>query len=149
MTTLELHKFIKQNIAEQGSASSLSLTTLVLELAKHIPLVLHLNGEKIEESDNKTIYKLADHQEEIDAIIDSAVNSEECDICVSYNGMTVHFSHIEAYEDILTAYHIIDENKSLEVYLTKEEGLSEVIYIHGTAKFAAFSDDFNFDFLKK
>ena len=148
MTTIELKKFIKQCIEEQGSASSIELFRLVAELANHIPLVIHLNGESKSESTTKVSYKISDSQEEIDAIIDVALESEEADICVNFNGMTIHFSHIEVNDDILTGY-IVSANGSYELYLTKEPEQSELVFIRDVNAYMAFNNDFNNDFLHK
>lgn len=127
MTRTELNKFIQQNISEQGNASSIALTSLSIELIKHIPCTVHISNNKTE-SLNKTIYKITDDQNEINAIINSITKNEVSNVCVHDNGVTLHFSHIEVSDDIVTCYlTTFDGNYTL--LLSKEEGLSELSHV--------------------
>lgn len=124
MNRSELNKFIQQSISEQGNASSIALTQLAIELMKHIPCTVHISSDKVEDL-NKTTYKITDNQSEIDAIIDAATGNEVSSICMHNNGVTLHFSHIEVSDNIVTCYlTTFDGNYTL--LLSKEEGLSEL-----------------------
>lgn len=124
MNRSELNKFIQQSISEQGNASSIALTQLALELMKHVPCTVHISDVKTEDLD-KTTYKITDSQEEIDTIIDAVIGNEVSSICMHDNGVTLHFSHIEVSDDIVTCYlTTFDGNYTL--LLSKEEGLSEL-----------------------
>ena len=124
MTRNELNKFIQQSISEQGNASSIALTQLAIELMKHVPCTVHISNDKTEDLD-KTTYKIVDDQNEINAIIDAITGNEVSSICMHDNGITLHFSHIEVSDDIVTCYlTTFDGNYTL--LLSKEEGLSEL-----------------------
>lgn len=124
MNRSELNKFIQQSISEQGNASSIALTQLAIELMKHIPCAVHISSDKVEGL-NKTTYKITDNQSEIDAIIDAVTGNEVSSICMHDNGVTLHFSHIEVSDNIVTCYlTAFDGNYTL--LLSKEEGLSEL-----------------------
>lgn len=124
MNRSELNKFIQQSISEQGNASSIALTQLAVELMKHMPCTVHISDDKTEDLD-KTTYKITDSQEEIDTIIDAVIGNEVSSICVHDNGVTLHFSHIEVSDDIVTCYlTTFDGNYTL--LLSKEEGMSEL-----------------------
>lgn len=124
MNRSELQKFMRKNISEQGNASAMALTELAFELMKHVPCAVHISSEKVEDLD-KTIYKITDSQSEIDAIIDAVTENEVSSICMHDNGVTLHFSHIEVSDDIVTCYlTTFDGNYTL--VLSKEEGLSEL-----------------------
>lgn len=126
MTRNELNEFIQQNISEQGNASSIALTQLAIELMKHIPCVVHISNDKIEDLD-KTTYKIVDSQNEINTIIDAITGNEVSSICMHDNGVTLHFSHIEVTDDIIICYlTTFDGNYTL--LLSKEEGLSKLSY---------------------
>lgn len=126
MNRSELNKFIQQSISEQGNASSIALAQLAIELIKHIPCTAHISSDKVEDLD-KTTYKITDSQSEIDAIIDAVTGNEVSSICMHDNGVTLHFSHIEVSDDIVTCYlTTFDGNYTL--LLSKEEGLSELSY---------------------
>lgn len=124
MNRSELNKFIQQSISEQDNASSIALTQLALELMKHVPCTVHISDDKTEDLD-KTTYKITDSQKEIDTIIDAVIGNEVSSICMHDNGVTLHFSHIEVSDDIVTCYlTTFDGNYTL--LLSKEEGLSEL-----------------------
>ncbi len=124
MNRSELNKFIQQSISKQGNASSIALTQLAIELMKHIPCAVHISSDKVEDL-NKTTYKITDNQSEIDAIIDAVTGNEVSSICMHDNGVTLHFSHIEVSDNIVTCYlTTFDGNYTL--LLSKEEGLSEL-----------------------
>jgi hypothetical protein len=124
MTRNELNKFIRQNISEQGNAGSIALTQLAIELMKHVPCTVHISSDKTEDLD-KTTYKITDSQSEINTIIDAVTENEVSSICMRDNGVTLHFSHIEVSDDIITCYlTTFDGNYTL--LLSKEEGLSEL-----------------------
>lgn len=124
MNRSELNKFIQQSISEQGNASSIALTQLAIELMKHVPCTVHISDDKTEDLD-KTTYKITDSQEEIDTIIDVVIGNEVSSICMHDNGVTLHFSHIEVSDDIVTCYlTTFDGNYTL--LLSKEEGMSEL-----------------------
>lgn len=124
MNRSELNKFIQQCISEQGNASSIALTQLAIELMKHIPCTVHISSDKIEDLD-KTTYKITDNQSEIDAIINAVTGNEVSSICMHDNSITLHFSHIEVSDDIVTCYlTTFDGNYTL--LLSKEEGFSEL-----------------------
>ena len=124
MTRNELNRFIQRNISEQGNASSIALTQLAIELMKHIPCTVRISNDKTEDLD-KTTYKIVDSQSEIDAIIDAITGNEVSSVCMHDNGVTLHFSHIEVSDDIVTCYlTTFDGNYTL--LLSKEEGLSEL-----------------------
>lgn len=124
MTRNELNKFIQQSISEQGNASSIALTQLAIELMKHVPCTVHISNDKTEDLD-KTTYKIVDDQNEINAIIDVITGNEVSSVCMHDNGVTLHFSHIEVSDDIVTCYlTTFDGNYTL--LLSKEEGLSEL-----------------------
>ena len=126
MNRSELNKFIQQSISEQGNASSIALTQLAIELMKHIPCTVHISSDKVEDLD-KTTYKITDEQSEIDAIIDAVTGNEASNICMHDNGVTLHFSHIEVSDNIVTCYlTTFDGNYTL--LLSKEEGLSELYH---------------------
>lgn len=100
------------------------LTELAFELMKHVPCAVHISSEKVEDLD-KTVYKITDSQSEIDAIIDAVTENEVSSICMHDNGVTLHFSHIEVSDDIVTCYlTTFDGNYTL--MLSKEKGLSEL-----------------------
>nr|DAT31658.1 MAG TPA: hypothetical protein [Caudoviricetes sp.] len=103
MNRSELNKFIQQSISEQGNVSSIALTQLAIELMKHVPCTVHISDDKTEDLD-KTTYKITDSQEEIDTIIDVVIGNEVSSICMHDNGVTLHFSHIEVSDDIVTCY---------------------------------------------
>lgn len=127
MNRSELNKFIQQSISEQGNASSIALTQLAIELMKHIPCTVHISNDKIENLD-KTIYKIIDNQDEIDTIIDAITGNEVSSICMYDNGVTLHFSHIEISDGLVTCYlTTFDGNYTL--LLSKEEGLSELSHV--------------------
>lgn len=124
MNRSELNKFIQQSISEQGNASSIALTQLAVELMKRVPCTVHISDDKTEDLD-KTTYKITDSQEEIDTIIDAVIGNEVSSICMHDNGVTLHFSHIEVSDDIVTCYlTTFDGNYTL--LLSKEEGMSEL-----------------------
>lgn len=124
MTRNELNKFIQQSISEQGNASSIALTQLAIELMKHVPCTVHISNDKTEDLD-KTTYKIVDDQNEINAIIDAITGNEVSSVCMHDNDVTLHFSHIEVSDDIVTCYlTTFDGNYTL--LLSKEEGLSEL-----------------------
>ena len=124
MNRRELNKFIQQSISEQGNASLIALTRLAIELVKHVPCTVHISSDKTEDLD-KTTYKITDSQSEIDAIIDAVTGNEVYSICMHDNGVTLHFSHIEVSDDIVTCYlTTFDGNYTL--LLSKEEGSSEL-----------------------
>lgn len=124
MNRSELNKFIQQSISEQGNASSIALPQLAVELMKHVPCTVHISDDKTEDLD-KTTYKITDSQEEIDTIIDAVIGNEVSSICMHDNGVTLHFSHIEVSDDIVTCYlTTFDGNYTL--LLSKEEGMSEL-----------------------
>lgn len=126
MTRNELNKFVQQSISEQGNASSIALTQLAIELMKHVPCTVHISSDKTEDLD-KTTYKITDSQSEINTIIDAVTENEVSSICMRDNGVTLHFSHIEVSDDIITCYlTTFDGNYTL--LLSKEEGLSELSY---------------------
>jgi hypothetical protein len=130
MTRNELNKFIQQSISEQGNASSIALTQLAIELMKHVPHTVHISSDKTEDLD-KTTYKIVDDQSEIDAIIDAITGNEVSSVCMHDNGVTLHFSHIEVSDDIVTCYlTTFDGNYTL--LLSKEEGLSELSHTKTT-----------------
>ena len=125
MNRSELNKFIQQSISEQGNASSIALTQLAIELMKHVPCTVHISDDKKTEDPDKTTYKITDSQKEIDTIIDAVIGNEVSSICMHDNSVTLHFSHIEASDDIVTCYlTTFDGNYTL--LLSKEEGLSEL-----------------------
>ena len=124
MDRSELNKFIQQSISEQGNASSIALTQLAIELMKHIPYTVHISSDKVEDLD-KTTYKITDSQSEINTIIDAVTGNEVSSICMHDNGVTLHFSHIEVSDDIVTCYlTTFDGNYTL--LLSKEERMSEL-----------------------
>lgn len=124
MTRNELNRFIRKNISEQGNASSIALTQFAIELMKHAPCTVHISSDKTEDLD-KTTYKIVDDQDEINAIIDAITGNEVSSVCMHDNGVTLHFSHIEVSDDIVTCYlTTFDGNYTL--ILSKEEGLSEL-----------------------
>lgn len=124
MNRSELNKFIQQSISEQGNASLIALTQLAIELMKHIPCTVHISSDKVENLD-KTTHKITNDQSEIDAIIDAVTGNEVSSICMHDNGVTLHFSHVEVSDDIVTCYlTTFDGNYTL--LLSKEEGLSEL-----------------------
>ena len=126
MNRSELNKFIQQSISEQGNASSIALTQLAIELMKHVPCTVHTSSNKTEDLD-KTIYKIIDSQDEINAIIDAITGNEVSSVCAHDNGVTLHFSHIEVSDDIVTCYlTTFDGNYTL--FLSKEKDLSELSY---------------------
>lgn len=126
MNRSELNKFIQQSISEQGNASSIALTQLAIELMKHVPCTVHISDYKTENL-GKTTYKITDSQEEIDTIIDAVIGNEVSSICMHDKGVTLHFSRIEVSDDIVTCYlTTFDSNYTL--FLSKEEGLSELSY---------------------
>lgn len=126
MTRSELSKFIQQNIAEQGNASAMALSSLVEELIKRIPCVVHIANTSTK-SGGKTIYKIIDTQEEINAIIESIKNNDLPSICVHDNGVSLHFSHIEISDNLVTCYlTTFDGNYVLS--LSEEEGFSELTH---------------------
>lgn len=124
MNRSELNKFIQHSISEQGNASSIALTQLAIELMKHVPCTVHISDDKTEDLD-KTTYKIVDGQSEINAIIDAVTGNEVSSICMHDKGVTLHFSHIEVSDDIVTCYlSTFDGNYTL--LLSKEEGISEL-----------------------
>lgn len=124
MTRNELNKFVQQSISEQGNASSIALTQLAIELMKHVPCTVHISSDKVEGLD-KTTYRITDSQDEINTIIDAVTRNEVSSICMHDNGVTLHFSHVEVSDDIVTCYlTTFDGNYTL--LLSKEEGLSEL-----------------------
>lgn len=130
MTRNELNKFIQQSISEQGNASSIALTQLAIELMKHVPCTVHISNDKTEDLD-KTTYKIVDDQNEIDSIIDAITGNEVSSVCMHDNGVTLHFSHIEVSDNIVTCYlTTFDGNYTL--LLSKEEGLSELSHTKAT-----------------
>lgn len=130
MTRTELNDFIQKSISEQGSASSISLTQLVLELVKHIPSAVHISEEKTVE-DNKTTYKITDSQEEINVIIDAVIGNEISSICMHDKGVTLHFTHIEVADNLITCYlTTFDGNYTL--LLSKEKDFSELSHVKTT-----------------
>ena len=63
----------------------------------------------------------------IDTIIDAVIGNEVSSICMHDKCVTLHFSHIEVSDDIVTCYlTTFDGNYTL--FLSKEEGLSELSY---------------------
>lgn len=124
MNRRELNKFIQQSISEQGSASSIALAQLAIELMKHVPCTVHISDDKTEDP-NKTTYKIVDSQEEIDTIIDAVIGNEVSSICMYNNGVILHFTRIKVSDDIVTCYlTTFDGNYTL--LLSKKEGLSEL-----------------------
>jgi hypothetical protein len=131
MNRSELNKFIQQSISKQGNASSIALTQLAIELMKHVPCTVHISDDKTEDLD-KTTYKITDSQEEIDTIIDAVIGNEVSSICMHDNGVTLHFSHIEVSDDIVTCYlTTFDGNYTL--LLSKEKNASELSHSKVTA----------------
>lgn len=74
---------------------------------------------------DKTTYKIVDDQNEINAIIDAITGNEVSSICMHNNGVTLHFSHIEVSDDIVTCY-LTTFSGNYTLLLSKEEGLSEL-----------------------
>lgn len=131
MTTIELQKFIKECIDEQGNQSAIWLFKLVKELSYHIPHIVHLTGNKVDSEDKgRTIYEVATPQDEIDSIIDAILVSEEADICVFHEGLTLHFDYIETFEDFILGY-LVSTGNSYELMLSKEKGQSSLSVMKG------------------
>ena len=117
MNRSELNKFVQQCIYEQGSASSMALSELMVELMKHIPCVIHVSKENLK-------YKITNSQKEIDTIIDAITKNEVSSICVYSEEVTIHFPQIEVHDDIVTCY-LTTVGGNYTLLLTKESNQSE------------------------
>lgn len=103
MDRIEFKKFIQKCVIEQGCASSIVLPELAKELLLHIPCIIYISDTS-EQQDSGTKYKVTNSQEEIDEIIDDINGSEMPSVVVHDKGVTLHFDHIEAEDDVVVCY---------------------------------------------
>jgi hypothetical protein len=125
MERTKLMEFIEKNLRQQGSASASAVGVLAVELAKHVPCVVHI-GDK-QESEGGYIYNVTDEQKEIDAIIEALKESEEAAVCVHDKGVTLHFNHIEVADTMAQCY-LTTFDGVYTLSLNKEEGFSKLVF---------------------
>lgn len=126
MNRTEFNLFLKRQIHSQGTASSISLSELVKELAHHVTYVIHISDNPTTQ-DGTTTYKVINPQAEIDEIIDEASSSEMVHIVMHDNGVTLHFNHIEAEDNLIVCY-LTTGGGTYTLKLSKESGFSELSY---------------------
>lgn len=126
MDRIEFKKFIQKCVIEQGCASSIVLPELAKELLLHIPCIIYISDTS-EQQDSGTKYKVTNSQEEIDEIIDDINSSEMPSVVVHDKGVTLHFDHIEAEDDVVVCY-LVTYDGIYTLSLSKKANSSNLIH---------------------
>lgn len=126
MDRIEFKKFIQKCVIEQGCASSIVLPELAKELLLHIPCIIYISDTS-EQQDSGTKYKVTNSQEEIDEIIDDINGSEMPSVVVHDKGVTLHFGHIEAEDDVVVCY-LVTYDGIYTLSLSKKANSSNLIH---------------------
>lgn len=126
MDRIEFKKFIQKCMIEQGCASSIVLPELAKELLLHIPCIIYISDTS-EQQDSGTKYKVTNSQEEIDEIIDDINGSEMPSVVVHDKGVTLHFDHIEAEDDVVVCY-LVTYDGIYTLSLSKKANSSNLIH---------------------
>lgn len=126
MDRIEFKKFIQKCVIEQGCASSIVLPELAKELLLHIPCIIYISDTS-EQQDSGTKYKVTNSQEEIDEIIDDINGSEMPSVVVHDKGVTLHFDHIEAEDDVVVCY-LVTYDGIYTLSLSKNANSSNLIH---------------------
>lgn len=126
MDRIEFKKFIQKCVIEQGSASSIVLPELAKKLLLHIPCIIYISDTS-EQQDSGTKYKVTNSQEEIDEIIDDINGSEMPSVVVHDKGVTLHFDHIEAEDDVVVCY-LVTHDGIYTLSLSKKANSSNLIH---------------------
>lgn len=126
MDRIEFKKFIQKCVIEQGCASSIVLPELAKELLLHIPCIIYISDTS-EQQDSGTKYKVTNSQEEIDEIIDDINGSEMPSVVVHDKGVTLHFDHIEAEDDVVVCY-LVTYDGFYTLSLSKKANSSNLIH---------------------
>lgn len=126
MDRIEFKKFIQKCVIEQGCASSIVLPELAKELLLHIPCIIYISDTS-EQQDSSTKYKVTNSQEEIDEIIDDINGSEMPSVVVHDKGVTLHFDHIEAEDDVVVCY-LVTYDGIYTLSLSKKANSSNLIH---------------------
>lgn len=126
MDRIEFKKFIQKCEIEQGCASSIVLPELAKELLLHIPCIIYISDTS-EQQDSGTKYKVTNSQEEIDEIIDDINGSEMPSVVVHDKGVTLHFDHIEAEDDVVVCY-LVTYDGIYTLSLSKKANSSNLIH---------------------
>lgn len=126
MDRIEFKKFIQKCVIEQGCASSIVLPELAKELLLHIPCIIYISDTS-EQQDSGTKYKVTNSQEEIDEIIDDINGSEMPSVVVHDKGVTLHFDHIEAEDDVVVCY-LVTYDGIYTLSLSKKADSSNLIH---------------------
>lgn len=126
MDRIEFKKFIQKCVIEQGCASSIVLPELAKELLLHIPCIIYISDIS-EQQDSGTKYKVTNSQEEIDEIIDDINGSEMPSVVVHDKGVTLHFGHIEAEDDVVVCY-LVTYDGIYTLSLSKKANSSNLIH---------------------
>jgi hypothetical protein len=126
MDRIEFKKFIQKCVIEQGCASSIVLPELAKELLLHIPCIIYISDTS-EQQDSGTKYKVTNSQEEIDEIIDDINGSEMPSVVVHDKGVTLHFDHIEAEDDVVVCY-LVTYDGIYTLSLSKKANSSNLIH---------------------
>lgn len=124
MFRTEFKQFLKEQILEQGTASSKTTYDLAIELLQHTPCVVHISDTpSIENGD--TVFTVTDIQSEINDIIFEIGNSEMASIVVHDKGVTLHFNHIEVEDDHAVCY-LKTHDGLYTLTLSKQDGNSKL-----------------------
>ena len=126
MDRIEFKKFIQKCVIEQGCASSIVLPELAKELLLHIPCIIYISDTS-EQQDSGTKYKVTNSQEEIDEIIDDINGSEMPSVVVHDKGVTLHFDHIEAEDDVVVC-NLVTYDGIYTLSLSKKANSSNLIH---------------------
>lgn len=126
MDRIEFKKFIQKCVIEQGCASSIVLPELAKELLLHIPCIIYISDIS-EQQDSGTKYKVTNSQKEIDEIIDDINGSEMPSVVVHDKGVTLHFGHIEAEDDVVVCY-LVTYDGIYTLSLSKKANSSNLIH---------------------
>lgn len=126
MDRIEFKKFIQKCVIEQVCASSIVLPELAKELLLHIPCIIYISDTS-EQQDSGMKYKVTNSQEEIDEIIDDINGSEMPSVVVHDKGVTLHFDHIEAEDDVVVCY-LVTCDGIYTLSLSKKANSSNLIH---------------------
>lgn len=126
MDRIEFKKFIQKCVIEQVCASSIVLPELAKELLLHIPCIIYISDTS-EQQDSGMKYKVTNSQEEIDEIIDDINGSEMPSVVVHDKGVTLHFDHIEAEDDVVVCY-LVTYDGIYTLSLSKKANSSNLIH---------------------
>lgn len=92
----------------------------------HILCIIYISDTS-EQQDSGTKYKVTNSQEEIDEIIDDINGSEMPSVVVHDKGVTLHFDHIEAEDDVVVCY-LVTYDGIYTLSLSKKANSSNLIH---------------------